>query len=106
MPHDHGDHAKLLRQIIAPDNPFSKMTEKDMLIFNPNYHAFLKKLKAKETMSSELSRIISQPFDGKSKQKKKELALFAFMRSQQSNQPAPATISSAGPAPKRQTAQR
>merc|ERR1719362_848650 len=57
-------------------------------------------------MSSELSRIISQPFDGKSKQKKKELALFAFMRSQQSNQPAPATISSAGPVPKRQTAQR
>ena len=59
MPNDNSNHAKLLRQIIQPDNPFAKMTEKDMLIFNPNYHAFLRKLKAKESMSSELSRIIS-----------------------------------------------
>lgn len=35
------------------------MTEKEMLIFNPNYHEFLKKLKAKEQMAGELSRIIS-----------------------------------------------
>ena len=56
-------HAKLIRSIINPDNPFSKMTDKDMLIFNPNYHDFLKKLKAKESKTSELSRIMSQPFD-------------------------------------------
>lgn len=48
MPHDSSDHTKLLRTIITPDNPFSKMTEKEMLIFNPNYHKFLKKLKANE----------------------------------------------------------
>ena len=52
-------HSKLMRSIINKDNPFAKMTEKDMLIFNPNYHAFLKKLKNKEAHSSELSRIMS-----------------------------------------------
>ena len=34
-------HQKLMRSIINPENPFSKMTDKDMLIFNPNYHQFL-----------------------------------------------------------------
>mmetsp|Transcript_28557 Transcript_28557/g.35317 ORF Transcript_28557/g.35317 Transcript_28557/m.35317 type:complete len:114 (-) Transcript_28557:187-528(-) len=85
MPSEQGDHARLLRSIIAPDNPFAKMTEKDMLIFNPNYHAFLKKLKAKESMTSELSRIVSQPNDGKTRKQKKETALFAYMRVQQNN---------------------
>ena len=41
-------HAKLLKSIINPDNPFSKMTEKEMLIFNPNYHDYLRKMKSKE----------------------------------------------------------
>lgn len=63
LPHDQSKHAKLLRTIIQPDNPFSKMTEKDMLIFNPNYHGYLKKLKSKESMTNELSRIMSHPFD-------------------------------------------
>lgn len=39
------------------------MTEKDMLIFNPNYHQFLQKLKSKESKSSELDRIMKQPYD-------------------------------------------
>ena len=34
-------HAKLLKSIINPENPFSKMTDKDMLIFNPTYHEYL-----------------------------------------------------------------
>ena len=55
-------HAKLIKSIINPDNPFSKMTDKDMLIFNPNYHQFLAKLKNKDSKTSELSRIMSQPF--------------------------------------------
>ena len=78
-------HSKLIRLIINKDNPFAKMTEKDMLIFNPNYHAFLKKLKNKEAHSSELSRIMSQPYnaDDSKKKKKQELALYAFMRTQQ-----------------------
>ena len=29
-----------------------------MLIFNPNYHEYLKKLKAKEHMGSELKRLL------------------------------------------------
>jgi len=57
------------------------MTEKEMLIFNPNYHEFLKKLKAKEHMASELSRIISQPHDAKNKKRKKDTAIHAFLRS-------------------------
>lgn len=64
-------HAKLIRSIINPDNPFSKMTDKDMLIFNPNYHDFLKKLKAKESKTSELSRIMSQPFDASAVKRRK-----------------------------------
>lgn len=80
LPQDQGDHAKLLRSIIAPDNPFARMTEKEMLIFNPNYHQFLKKLKAKEHMSSELSRIISQPHDAKNKKRKKDTAIHASLR--------------------------
>lgn len=85
LPQDQSKHAKLLRTIIAPDNPFSKMTEKDMLIFNPNYHDFLKKLKSKESMANELSRIISQPYDevkSKMNKKKRELVLYAFARTQ------------------------
>jgi len=39
------------------------MTEKDMLIFNPNYHAFLQKMKNKDSKSSELSRIMSKPYN-------------------------------------------
>ena len=54
LPGHHGSqstdprHAKLLNSIINPENPFAKMTDKDMLIFNPNYHAYLAKLKSKE----------------------------------------------------------
>ena len=59
-----------------------------MLIFNPRYHDFLKNLKAKESMTSELSRIFSQPYDNRSKslKKKKEYALYAFTRTQQKQQ--------------------
>ena len=75
-------HQKLLRSIINPENPFSKMTDKDMLIFNPNYHQFLQKLKSKESKQSELDRIMKQPFDKDQMKRKpkKELALYAFMR--------------------------
>ena len=72
-------HERLVRSIINPENPFAKMTDKDMLIFNPNYQAFLQKLKQKESKSSELSRIMSQPPSNK-RAKKKEMALFAFVR--------------------------
>ena len=88
-------HAKLIKSIINPENPFSKMTDKDMLIFNPNYHNFLKKLKAKESKTSELSRIMSQPYDAsqvklnimpdgsfRNRKPKQEMALYAFMRTQ------------------------
>ena len=51
-------HNKLIRSILKPDNPFAKMTDKDMLIFNPNYSGFLSKLKSKDSKSSELSRIM------------------------------------------------
>jgi len=80
-------HAKLLKSIINPSNPFAKMTDKDMLIFNPNYNAFLQKLKSKESKSSELSRIMSQPHS-KVRQKKKELALFAYIRTTAKNKTA------------------
>ena len=82
LPKDHSKHSKLIRSIIAPDNPFARMTEKDMLIFNPNYQAFLEKLKSKDSKTSELNRIMAQPYDAKarSKKKKKELALYAFLR--------------------------
>ena len=85
LPQDQSKHSKLIRSIIAPDNPFARMTEKDMLIFNPNYQAFLEKLKSKESKTSELNRIMAQPYDAKAKsrKKKKELALYAFMRTQQ-----------------------
>ena len=56
-----------------------------MLIFNPNYYDFLKKLKSKESMTNELSRIISQPYDevkSKMNKKKRELVLYAFARTQ------------------------
>ena len=56
-------HQNLLRSIINPENPFANMTDRDMLIFNPNYHQFLKKLKSKESNTSELDRIMKQPFD-------------------------------------------
>lgn len=72
-------HERLVRSIINPDNPFARMTDKDMLIFNPNYQAFLQKLKQKESKSSELSRIMSQPPSNK-RAKKREMALFAFIR--------------------------
>ena len=72
-------HNSLVRSFLKPDNPFSRMTDKDMLIFNPNYQAFLQKLKQKESKSSELSRIMSQPASNK-RAKKKETALFAFIR--------------------------
>lgn len=42
-----------------PDNPFSKLTDKDMLLFNPNYEAYLRKLNKNQDKISELSRIIN-----------------------------------------------
>jgi len=59
------------------------MTDKDMLIFNPNYQAFLEKLKSKESKSSELSRIMSQPYNeaaSKLRKKKQETVLYAYVR--------------------------
>ena len=59
------NHAKLLKSIINPENPFAKMTEKDMLIFNPTYHEYLQKMKNKEAKSSELAQIVRQPYNPK-----------------------------------------
>ena len=59
------------------------MTDKDMLIFNPNYHQFLQKLKSKESKQSELDRIMKQPFDKSQANKRKpdkELVLYAYLR--------------------------
>ena len=61
------------------------MTDKDMLIFNPNYHEFLAKLKNNESQSSELKRIMQQPYNATNRQKKpkgKELVLYAYLRTQ------------------------
>ena len=75
-------HSKLIRSILKPDNPFAKMTDKDMLLFNPNYSGFLQKLKSKDSKSSELSKIMTQLNSKKLKKKKKapELALYAHVR--------------------------
>lgn len=72
-------HAKLLSQIINPDNPFSRMTDRDMLIFNPNYHAYLKKLKYLESQKNELGEIKAAPRreDRKGKQ---QTALYAYAK--------------------------
>lgn len=69
-----------VKPFMKPDNPFQYLTDKDMLIFNPNYEAYINKLNKNSSKVSELSRIISQPFNGKEKKKKQELALYAFMR--------------------------
>lgn len=58
-PSEDRNHKNLVKSIMNPSNPFSKMTDKEMLIFNPNYNAFLQKLKSKDSTSSELSRIMS-----------------------------------------------
>ena len=78
-------HAKLMKSIINPENPFSKMTDRDMLIFNPNYTAYLQKLKSKADTNSELSRIMDQPYKPGQQKKKEQLALFAFTRMNQTN---------------------
>ena len=64
-----------------PDNPFSKLSDKDMLIFNPNYEAYLSKLNKNQDKVSELQRIMNQPHNPHAKKQKKELALYAFLRS-------------------------
>lgn len=76
-----------------PDNPFAGMTDKEMLIFNPNYHEFLKRLKAKEHMSSELARIIKQAPDNYAKiggklrkADKGGTAIYAYFRHQKEQQ--------------------
>ena len=42
-----------------PDNPFSKLSDKDMLIFNPNYENYLSKLNKNQDKVSELQRIMN-----------------------------------------------
>ena len=73
------------------------MTDKDLLIFNPNYNSYLQKLKSKESKSSELSRIMSKPYDAaksKSRKEKKELVLYAYLRTQkEQGNPQPAATS-------------
>ena len=64
------------------------MTEKDMLIFNPNYHAYLAKLKSKESKKSELTNIMNKPLTEKQRKKKKELVLYAYFREQQKKEAA------------------
>ena len=51
-----------------------------MLIFNPNYHAYLAKLKSKESKKSELTNIMNKPLTEKQRKKKKELVLYAYFR--------------------------
>ena len=73
-------HAKLINSIINPDNPFAKMTEKDMLIFNPNYHAYLAKMKSNVSKKSELTNIMNKPLTKNQRKKKEELVLYAYFR--------------------------
>ena len=75
-------------------------------MFNPNYEAYLNKLNKNQNKVSELSRIINQPYNEKNKKKKKELALYAFLRTTQkdnTNEP-PATLDKSGPS--RQTTKK
>ena len=62
-----------------PDNPFAKLTDKDMLLFNPNYEAYMNKLNKNQNKMSELSRIMGKPYDAKAKEQKKE-AMTRFLR--------------------------
>lgn len=62
----------------ASEEPRSKLTDKEMLIFNPNYKSLLDKLKQKENLTSQLGRILKEPSGIPTK--KKELALFYFVR--------------------------
>ena len=63
-------------------NPLSKLTDKDLLLYNPNYVNFLEKLKKKAVHRSELGAILNQKGQTRERMKKKELALFAFAKTQ------------------------
>ena len=41
-------------------NPLAKLTDKDLLLYNPNYLNFLEKLKKKAAHRSELGAILNQ----------------------------------------------
>lgn len=59
------------------------MTDKEMLLFNPNYQNYMNRLKGKHTEKSELGRLLSQPHDTKDtkrKYRRKETALYAYVR--------------------------
>ena len=59
QPVDIQKNSKVIRSLMNPDNPFSKLTDKDLLLFNPNYEAYLHKLNKNQNKISELSRIMS-----------------------------------------------
>lgn len=64
-------------------NPFAQMTDREMLLFNPNYQNYLNRLKGKQAEKSELGRLLSEANDGKEpirKYRRKDTALFAYVR--------------------------
>ena len=63
-------------------NPLAKLTDKDLLLYNPNYLNFLEKLKKKAAHRSELGAILNLKGQTRERMKKKELALFAFAKTQ------------------------
>jgi len=59
----------------------SHLTDRDMLIYNPNYKTFLEQINKKSMVQSELGRILAED-NTREPTKKKETALFYFVRSQ------------------------
>ena len=68
-----------------PTNPLTKLTDKDLLLYNPNYVNFLEKLKKKATHRSELGTILNEKNQSRDRQKKKELALYAYAKTRSSH---------------------
>ena len=62
-----------------PNNPLSNLTDKDLLLYNPNYTNFLEKLKKKNAEKSALGAILNEKNMTMNK-KKKPTALYAFKR--------------------------
>ena len=54
-----------------PDNPIAKLTDKDLLLYNPNYLKYLERLKKKSGGRSELSSILNERNQSREPAKKK-----------------------------------
>jgi hypothetical protein len=66
---------------LNPENPFNQMTDKDVLLFNPIYSGYLKKLNKREQEKSELGRILNDPVVVKERSKKPMVGLYIFAKS-------------------------